>query len=418
MSKFEISGPNKLQGEIQVLGAKNAAMKMIAACVLITGKVTLENVPDILDIQIIIDILTNGGARIRREGHILEIDTTNLTDKNPDPNLVKKMRGSIVLIGPYLSRFGRISIPHPGGCVIGSRPIDIHLRAFRNLGAEVKESDNFYSLNISKIDGKNINFEKKSVTATENVILNTCLANGITKITNAAREPEIVDLVNFLNSCGAKIRGAGTETIIIKGVDKLVGTTYTVMPDRIEAGTFACLALVTKSALKIINCEPKHLQSFLDKLTQIGAQFEIGEDYLYIKESDDLTASDIITHEYPGFATDLQAPIGLILTQCNGTSRIKENIHENRLNYLKELEKMGAKFDIISNNEAEIYGPATLHGAHIESLDLRAGATLILAGLAACGKTTILNAEIVDRGYENIENRLKKLGASIQRINS
>lgn len=416
MSKFEITGPSKLHGEITVLGAKNAAMKMIAASVLISGKVVLENVPDILDIKTIVDILTENGAKITRSEHTLEIDTTNLLESDPNPKLVKKMRGSIVLIGPYLARFGKISIPHPGGCVIGSRPIDIHLKAFRDLGTQISENNDFYTLKINKITGGHIKFEKISVTATENVLMAAVLSHGKTKITNAAREPEIVDLANFLNSTGAKITGAGTEEIVIDGEQKLHGLTYKVIPDRIEAGTFATLGVVTNSTIKITNCEPKHLDAFFDKLKDIGASFVLGSDFIQINQHEKLKSTNIETHEYPGFPTDLQAPFGLLLTQCEGIGEIKENIHDNRLGYLDELEKMGAKVKKIDHKHALVTGKTDLHGAQIKSLDLRAGATMILAAFIASGQTDISDIEVVDRGYENIENRLKKLGAKIERI--
>lgn len=417
MSQFEISGPNKLAGEISVLGAKNAAMKMIAAAVLISGKVTLDNVPDILDIQTIIDILAQNGAEITRQGHRLEIDTTHLKSLDPNPDMVRKMRGSIVLVGPYLARFGQITIPHPGGCVIGSRPIDIHLEAFRKLGAVIDERDDFYALKISQFTGGEVRFDKISVTATENVLMAAVLAKGVTKIFNAAREPEIADLAEFLNACGAKISGAESSNIVVEGVEHLAGAKYRVMPDRIETGTYAILALATGSNLTITNCQPKTLTAFLDELSKIGAKFTIGDNFLAVKESPNLTATQIETREYPGFATDLQAPFGLIMTQCRGKSRIQENIHDNRLNYLKELEKMGAKVNIINNREAEIEGPTGLHGAQINSLDLRAGATLILAALAAKGDSVISQIEVVDRGYEKIDERLRQLGAHIKRVN-
>lgn len=417
MSKFEILGKNKLYGEIQVLGAKNAAMKMISASVLIQGKVTLENVPDILDIQTIIDILTENGAKISRKEHSLEIDTTNLKERDPNPSLVKKMRGSIVLVGPYLARFGKISFPHPGGCVIGSRPIDIHLKAFRDLGAEIEESDNFYLIKLNKFVSGEIDFRKVSVTATENILMASCVALGTTVITNAAREPEVVDLAHFLNQAGAKISGMGTSTITVTGVKKLHPLKYTVLPDRIEAGTFLTAGVVTDSCLKVASCNPDHLTAFLDVLKKINVELEIGSNYIKILDAKNLGSIDIKTAVYPGLATDLQAPMGLILTQSSGTSRIFETIFENRLGYLHELEKMGAKFKLIDPSQAEIYGPSKLNGAVIQTPDLRAGATLVLAALAAEGKTTILGAEIIDRGYENIEERLRLVGANIKRIN-
>lgn len=415
MSKLIIKGSSRLNGEIAVSGAKNAAMKMIAACVLIKDKVVLENVPDILDIQTMIDILAQNGAEISRDRNVLIIDTTNLRDDDPDTNLVRKMRGSIVLVGPYLARFGRINLAQPGGCAIGARPIDDHLHGFRQLDVEISECDNVYHFQRSELKGGNVNI-RPSVTATENLIMAQVLALGKTIIHDVAREPQIADLANFLNQAGSKVTGAGTANIEIEGVEKLHGLSYTVMPDPFEAATFICLAVATKSPLRITNCEPKHLYPFLDKLAEIGVDFETGSNYVEIKKVDFLKPSDIMADVYPAFSTDMQAPMGLILTQANGESHITEKLFENRLGYLSELEKMGAKVEIINNHEAIIYGPTKLHGAKLESLDLRAGATMILAGAIADGITEIDEAQIIDRGYEKIETKLSKIGVDIKRI--
>lgn len=418
MSKFIIENSKNLKGEIEVYGAKNAAMKIIAASVLISGEVTLENVPDISDVQRIIDILVKNGAKISRDGHTLKIDTTNLIDKSPDEKLVKKFRGSIVLIGPYLSRFGRISIPQPGGCLIGSRPIDTHLKAFEKVGAEVSCQDNFNHLSLGKNIGGEVVLKEASVTATENIIMSQVIGPQETLIKNAATEPQIADLINFLNKAGAKISGANTRTIKIQGVDKLNPISYRVMPDPFEAATFVCMAVVTNSEIKITNCNPNDLYPFLNVIKEIGVKFELGENYVLVQNSQNLKSAKITTDIHPGFSTDMQASIGLILTQANGESYIHEKLFENRLGYLKELVEMGAKVEFISNQEAVITGPTLLHGRHIESLDLRAGATMILAGLAAVGQTIISDAEIVDRGYEKIETRLKRIGAKIERVDS
>lgn len=418
MSKFIIQGSKNLQGEIEVYGAKNAAMKMISASILILGKVTLENVPDISDVQRIIDILVKNGAEISRKDHTLEIDTTNLIDKNPDAVLVKKFRGSIVLIGPYLSRFGKISIPQPGGCQIGSRPISTHLEAFKKVGAEVKYNDNFNHLKISKNLGGLIILEEASVTATENIIMSQVIGGQQTVIENAATEPQIADLINFLNKAGAKISGAGTRTIKIQGVDRLNPVSYIVMPDPFEAATFICMAIATNSKIKVSHCKTNDLYPFLDIIKEMGVKFELGEDYVLILSSENLKPAEITTDIHPGFSTDMQAPIGLVLTQAHGESQIKEKLFENRLGYLKELVDMGAKVEFLSNQEAVITGPTVLQGRRIESLDLRAGATMIMAGLAAEGQTIITNAEIVDRGYEQIETRLRRIGAKIERVDS
>lgn len=420
MAKFIIEGKQKLSGEIEVYGAKNAAIKMIAGACLFSGKTVLENVPDILDIQKIITILEFFGVRFLRNGHTLEIDTSNMTLGDPDPKLVGEIRASIVLVGPLLSRFGKVKIPHPGGCMIGSRPIDLHIKAFKDLSVKVIENNKFYQfeapVNLSENKTSQVNFKKISVTGTENILLYASnLENQDTIITNAAIEPEVIDLIKFLKTAGAEIAVSKRE-ISIKGKKNLSPVRYRVMPDRIEAGTFAILAAATKSDLKILNLVPNHLESLLDKFKIMGIQFEINDNSLYIKTSPDFQAISINTGEYPDFPTDLQPPMGILLTQAQGRSMIKENIFDHRLEYLKQLEKMGAKIDLIDTKQAEITGPAKLSGIKLDSLDLRAGATLLIAGLVASGTTEINNAENIDRGYEKIEDRLKRIGAKIKRV--
>lgn len=413
--RFILSGGKKLSGEIDVNGAKNAAIKMIAGSILIKDEVVLKNVPDIIDIKKISEILIKMGAEINRNGHTLTINTINLKNQEPDFELVKSIRASVVLIGPLLARFGWAKIQHPGGDKIGSRPIDRHIKAFETLGINVKSLDNFYEFEVNKLADKDVIFEKITVTGTENIILFACGKNIRVKIINAAVEPEILDLISFLNKAGAKIDVTDRQIIIV-GNENLKGLTYEVISDRIEAGTFACLASATKSELKINHCNPKHLTAFLDILRNIGVRFDIGEDFLYIKESKNLNSVNIKTSEYPGLSTDLHPPLGVLLTQCSGTSNINETIFENRLGYLNELKTMGANIEIINSREARITGLSILHGAEIESLNIRAGATLIIAGLLAKGESVIKNAEIIDRGYENIESRLSKLGAEIKRV--
>lgn len=414
--KFIIQGGNKLKGEISVMGAKNAALKMIAASVLFNGEVVLNNVPDILDIRNLQNILEKNGAVFLRSGNQLKIDTSKLTNHDPDPVLVEKMRGSIVLIGPYLARFGQIGLPQPGGCAIGCRPIDIHLHVFKEFGVDIKkEENNFYQFKVEKLKAGKISFDKISVTATENAILAAVLTEGETEISHAACEPEITDLIKFLNRAGAKIDGEGTNNLKITGVEKLNKIEYTVMPDKIEAATFITLGLMTDSQITVNGLRIEDIQIFLDKLTEIGASFESGENFVKIKNTQNLKAFEIETAVYPGFATDWQALMGLIATKTEGQSKINETIFENRLGYLKELQNMGANIEILNKHEALVNGPTSLKGAQIESLDLRAGATLVIAGLAANGKTIIEEAQIVDRGYEKIEERLQKLGAQITR---
>jgi len=396
------------------MGEKNTAIKLMAASIL-TGKAILHNVPDITDILKLALILKKMGAKIFRRGHTLEIDTINLKATDPDPDLVRSIRASVILVGPLLARFGKVKIPHPGGCVIGARPIDLHLKAFRDLGVEIKESPDLYEFKIDHIGASVVSFETISVGATENLLMfASFFAESIT-LKNCAIEPGVVDLAGFLNKAGAKI-SFENRTISILGSKNLKAIEYTVIPDRIEAGTFAILAAATRSNLEINQVRTEHIGALLDKFRAIGVKFEIEKDKLYIKKSDNLKAIDISTAEYPGFPTDLQSPMGALLTQAHGKSHIRENIFENRLGYLEELKKMGANINIRNDREAEICGPTELSGARIESLDLRAGATLIIAGLMASSRTIIENAETIDRGYEKIEERLAKIGAKIQRV--
>jgi len=414
IAKFVIDGGGQLKGEIRVLGAKNAAMKMMAASILIKDKVLLENVPDILDITKISEILIKMGAKIERKIHQLLIDTNTLSQTEPDPHLVKEFRASVVLIGPLLARFGQVKISHPGGDKIGRRPIDRHIKAFQDLGINVREDSGGYLFQKTDKLKTLVRFEKISVTATENILLFACGQNQPIVIENAAIEPEIIDLCQFLKKAGAKIAINGRQ--IIACANNLKAVRHQVIPDRLEAGTYAVMAAATKSELKITQLIPQHLGAFLAKLKVIGVKFEIGPDFLYIKKPENLGATKIKTAEYPGLATDWQPSLGLLLTQAKGTSRIEENIFENRLGYLEELQKMGAKIKLINNHVAEIEGPTKLSGANIASLDIRAGATLIIAGLIAKGRTQISQAENIDRGYEKIEERLQKLGAKIRRI--
>lgn len=413
ISKFIINGGKKLSGEIKCFGAKNAAMKMIAASILIGNRVELENVPDISDIKVLSEILIKMGAEIERQGHQLSIDSSKLQDMEPEASLVRSIRASVVLIGPLLARFGQVKISHPGGDKIGRRPIDRHIKAFRQLGINVEEIQDGYFFQKGNLTKNAVVFEQISVTATENILLFAVGQPREIVIENAAIEPEIIDLIEFLKKAGAKIQVAGRKITIFGG--QLRGVNHRVIPDRIEAGTFAVLAAANQSQLKISQINPPHLKVFFEKLSQIGVQFEIGRDWVYIKNSPSLKQATIKTAEYPGFSTDWQPPMSLLLTQAAGTSSIYENIFENRLGHLEELRKMGANIKIKNLHEAEILGPTKLHGAQIASLDIRSGATLIIAGLIAERQTIIHQAENIDRGYEKIEERLRQLGADIQR---
>lgn len=425
MSKFLIEGGVSLNGDVEVMGAKNAALKIIAATLLAKGKYQIKNVPRIDDISVLLQILKYLKVKIEFEDHDLFVDTTQLENRPLPKNLTDRFRGVIVLIGPLLARFGKTEIVQPGGCQIGARPIDTHLDAFRQLGVEVTENNGSY---LFKWDKKNDNriviLPEMSVTGTENIMMASVLKPGKTEIHIAAAEPEIEDLAHFLKSMGAKIEGAGTNKIKIIGVEKLEPTNYEIIPDRIEAGTLIIAAIITKGNVVVKKIIPEHLELFFLKLKTMGANFEIVYSYQDKKYADikispteklePITKLDI--RPYPGFPTDLQAPMAVLMTQAIGKSEIFETMFENRLGYIRELQKMGAQASVKNKHLAYITGPTPLFGKKITTLDLRAGATLILAALIAKGKTTINKAEIIDRGYEKIEQRLKKLGAKIKRI--
>lgn len=423
MAKFIINGQKKLSGDVEISGAKNAALKMIAGLLLTREKSVLKNVPDIADIHTMIEIVKSLGAKVNFEKNVLMIDPSEVNSRKPNFDLVRAMRASIVLAGPLLAKFGKAEIAKPGGCVIGARPVYIHWNAFKKFGAEIKETTESTILSIKKLFGKTIVLDEMSVTATENMLMLSVLAPGATEIRLAAAEPEIVNLAEMFNEMGAKISGAGTHTIKIIGVKKLHGLkNYQVIPDRIEAGTFAILGAINNGGITIKNIIPEHLDVFFNKLSAAGVNYKIKNQMgkfadIEFLSNKKLHPIKIDTRTYPGFPTDLQAPMSVLLTQCPKTSKIFETLYDNRLKYLTQLKKMKAKINILDSHTAEISGPAKLFGTKITSFDLRAGATLILAGLIAKGQTEIDNIQTIDRGYENIENKLTKLGADIIRTN-
>ncbi len=416
MSKFIIKGGVPLKGEVKISGSKNAALPILAATLLTNDTCKIYNVPNITDIQIMIKILKKLGSRISFKNNKITISNKNVRSFKPDYTLVTKIRASVLLMGALLGRFGKVKIAHPGGCLIGSRPIDIHLEGLKSLGVKIVIEDNNFILKTLKLKGANINPKKISVTGTENILMAACVASGKTVISPAAAEPEVIDLVSFLKKMGAKIKGEGTNKIEVLGVKKLKGTEHSVIPDRIEAGTFIIAALVTKGNVIVKNINIKHLESFLEKLKELNVRFDQGPDFIHVKYSDNFKATNIKTAVYPGFATDFQAPISVLLIQASGKSTIFETIFEERLNYLNQLVKMEAKAKILGPQKAEIYGPSQLKASKISSLDLRAGATLILAALCASGESEIGQAELIDRGYEKIEEKLRNLGAKIRRV--
>jgi len=417
MEKYIISGGKRLSGEIAVSGAKNLALKVFPAAILSDQPCQINNVPEIEDIQRLIELMSDIGAKITRQqkGQYL-VSTKEINKTQLRPDLVHWLRSSIMLAGPMLAKFGRVTLTHPGGCVIGQRPIDLFLEGFQKLGAKMIENGNDYTLSADKLKGAKIILPKVSVTVTENLMMAATLAQGTTYLKNAAMEPEIVALAQYLNEQGAKIEGAGTPVITITGVEKLSAGEINIIPDRIETGSFIILGLITNSQIKITNCNPEHIENLLYSLDKAGAKLEIGSDYILTYPSD-LRGANIVTHEYPGFPTDLQAPFTVLMTQAQGLSLIHETIFEGRLFYTDILKQMGANIIMCDPHRVVVMGPTQLYGKKVVSPDLRAGMALVLAALAAQGTSSIENIYQINRGYENIIERLQKLGADIKQIN-
>ena len=415
MEKLVITGPTHLSGEVTISGAKNAAVAILPATLLIDGVCTIENLPNISDVKMSCKILEGLGAKITWiTPNEIMIDTRNIDKTVASEELTRKFRASYYIIGSMLGRKGDVTVGMPGGCKLGARPIDQHIKGFEALGAKVDTTQGKITAKASKLVGTSIYMDVVSVGATINVMLASVLAEGTT--INAAKEPHIVDVANFLNTMGADIRGAGTDVIKINGVKKLIGNaTYSVVPDQIEAGTFMLAAVATKGDILIKNCITKHLESITAKITEIGGQVEDFGDSIRVKCNKRPSNAIIKTLPYPGFPTDLQPQMGVILATANGTSRIIESIWESRFQYTDELNKMGAKITA-QGKSAFFEGVDKLYGAPVYSTDLRAGAALIIAGISAKGKTEVYNLEHIDRGYENIEQKFRNLGAKIERV--
>lgn len=419
MTKFVIEGGHHLQGEVQVSGSKNAALPILAATLLTNESCTISNFPDIQDIYTLLEILKSLGSNISYLSNSqITIDNSKVVGNDPDFDKVKKIRASVLILGPLLARFGKVKVTHPGGCHIGARPINVHLKAFEVLGAKARMDDQFYYIEASDgLIGNKLVLDEMSVTGTSNAIMAAVLAKGTTEIQLAAAEPETANLVECLQAMGAKIQGNNSHTLIIEGVEKLHGADLRIIPDRLEAGTFVIAAAVTHGDVLIKGYVQDHLAIFTNKLRDANVSFKLLEnDQIHISRTANIKPVNIRTDIYPGFPTDLQAPFAVLMTQAEGTSKIFETMYDGRLNYLKELAKMGATANILDPHRAVISGPTVLYGKEIESLDIRSGATLILAALIAQGKTTISNAELIDRGYEKIDNKLKLLGVKIERI--
>lgn len=414
MPKFVINGGKRLSGTIKVAGAKNAVLPMFAASLLTDEECEFSNVPQILDVKNFLRILENLGAKVESTGGCVKISCSKVKKSVPDQSLVSSMRASVVLLAALLVRTGKVELSFPGGDLIGSRPIDIHLKAFRQMGAQVEEGE-VVKVSAGKLVGAEL-FAESSVTGTENMVLAAVTARGRTIIKLAAEEPHVVCLCEFLNRMGAKISGIGTNTLVIEGAQKLHGAKMEVIPDMIETGTFIVLAAATKSPVTIEAVDHNQMDAVYHKLSEMGVKFEKSPEAITITPPEvDYRSAVVRTGLYPNLATDLQPLFGLLATQCKGTTRIHDWIWEGRLGYLAELKKMGADARIIDTHQAEVTGPTGLSGGIIRSMDIRSGITLLVAALVASGRSEILDIHHIDRGYEKIEERLQKLGADIRR---
>ena len=413
MASYVIEGGRKLTGEVDISGSKNASLPIIAATLLNKGITKLYNVPNIHDVQIMLKILKVLGCKIKKSSGKIVIDSRKINKKEIPEELMNKMRSSVILAGALISRNKEVVFSYPGGCDIGARPIDLHLEGFRKIGIDIEEKSGYIKCNCDNIIGSEITLDFPSVGATENIMLASVYGEGTTIIKNAAREPEIIDLQNFLIKLGANIEGAGESVITIEGINKVKkDISYTVMPDRIEAGTMLCAAAITGGNIKINKVIPEHISSVIYKLEKMGCIINSKKNSIYIEAPKKLKAEDIKTMPYPGFPTDMQSIMASVLTVSKGSSIVMKNIFENRYKYTNELIKMGAKIKV-EGKTAVFKGVRKLYGAKVKSTDLRGGAALVVAGLSAKGKTEITNIEYILRGYENLEGKLKKLGAKI-----
>lgn len=419
MDKFVIRGGNPLLGTVRISGAKNAALPAMAAALLTEEPVILENIPHVRDIETTRKLLSAMGAEVElgygRAKNRTTICCKNLATPEASYELVKTMRASTLVLGPLVARCGRARVSLPGGCAIGARPIDLHIKGLERLGAKIDQQHGYVEASAERLKGAEIVFDKITVTGTEDLLMAATLADGETVMQNCAREPEVADLADLLNKMGAKIEGAGTPTICVKGVTRLHGAKHRIIPDRIEAATFILAGALTDGDLNISGCEPKHLGALLQKLEEVGVRTKSTRDSVRVEGSSTLKAADVITEEYPGFPTDVQAQYMALATQAEGTSIITENIFENRFMHALEMVRMGANIKI-EGRRAVVRGKSQLGGAAVLASDLRASASLVLAALVADGETIIDRVYHIDRGYENIEEKLRGVGAQIRRI--
>jgi UDP-N-acetylglucosamine 1-carboxyvinyltransferase len=419
MDKFVIRGGNPLMGSVRISGAKNAALPAMAAAILTDEPVILENIPDVRDIQTERSLLVSMGAEVElgygRASHRTTISCHNLVNPEAAYDLVKTMRASTLVLGPLVARLGRARVSQPGGCAIGARPIDLHIKGLEKLGASIAQEHGYIEARADRLHGGHIIFDKITVTGTEDLMMAATLAQGETIMENCAREPEVTDLAALLTKMGARIEGAGTHTIRIQGVDKLHGARHRIIPDRIEAGTFVIAAVLTGGDLTLTNCDPTHLGALIQKLEECGVSITAVADSMRVTNGHQLAAADVSTEEYPGFPTDMQAQYMVLATQAQGTSIITENIFENRFMHAQELARMGANIRV-EGSRAIVRGKTPLSSAAVQCSDLRASASLVLAALVADGETILDRVYHIDRGYERIEEKLKSVGAQIRRI--
>jgi UDP-N-acetylglucosamine 1-carboxyvinyltransferase len=422
MDKFKITGGRPLSGRVTVSGAKNSALPCLAAAILTPETVTLHNVPYVRDCMTQRRLLEDLGAEVL----VPDLRTHKITAANIELfeapyELVKTMRASVLALGPLVARFGKAKVSLPGGCAIGTRPIDLHLEALKLLGAQVRLESGYVVARAPKggrLVGADIDFPKVTVTGTENLLMAATLARGTTRLRNAACEPEVEDLADLLNRMGARVRGAGTETITVEGVEQLGGAEHTIIPDRIETGTFLVAAAITGGELEVKDCQPRHLTAVIAALREAGVQIEeVNPTTLHARrQPSGLVARDVTTEPYPSFPTDMQAQYMALMTQAEGSARITETIFENRFMHASEMQRMGARIRVETNSTAVVEGPSELSGARVQASDLRASACLVLAGLAARGETWIERVYHIDRGYEKIEAKLRAVGADIERV--
>jgi len=415
--RFIIEGGHRLQGSVQVSGSKNAAVAAMAASLLVPDECSLENVPAIGDVRFMAQVLESLGVEVEKPSpSTLGLRAARITAFSPPTEQVVNLRASFMVMGPLLARFGQASCSPPGGDVIGQRPIDVHLAGFAAMGAAIHRQGDKFVAEAKRLRGARLFMDYPSVLGTQNLMMAATLAKGTTVIVNAAAEPEIASLAEMLNKMGARIQGVGSHTLEIEGVDALHGTAHRIIPDRIEAGTYAIAAAITNGDVRICELEPRHLHSLVAKLREAGVEIDEGEDVLHVRGAGQLKAVTIQAVPYPGLATDLQAPMAALLTQAQGVSYVHERVFDNRLLYVSELRKMGAEVLTTGTTTAIIIGPSSLSGASVHALDVRAGAALVLAGLVASGRTEVSDIYHLNRGYQSLDGKLRSLGADIESV--